>query len=145
MQNGMHIGRNSWRYTERKIFLLPKTNMRIELTRDNLLAQLPDGDLPDVIVLEGKQVGLKLDRMIEKYPTEYGYFTYIQWELFKRLLQGPASSIQLAAYCNPKELNHLNLVSVHILAMRKKLKAMNAPWEIKHPPKHYYQLHAKIP
>lgn len=118
--------------------------MRIELTRDNLLSQLPDGDLPDTLILEGREVGLVGDPLAEKYPEEYDYFTRIHWDIFKRLLEGPAHFRQLAVYANPRKLNHQNIVAVHILSMRKQLRAVNAPWEIRSRRRHgIYTLHRK--
>lgn len=105
--------------------------MRIQITRDNLLAQLPDGDLPDIIILEGIEVGLTIDPLVKKYPEEYAYLTNGEWMVFKRLLEGPATVKNLATFCNPRQMNHGNIVNVRILSLRKKLKANNARWEIR--------------
>lgn len=104
--------------------------MRIELSRDNLLSQLPDGDLPDTLILEGKEVDLRVDPLEAKYALEYDNFTRAQWQIFKRLLESPAHFRQLAVYLNPRKLNHANAVARHMVDMRRILQDCKSSFTI---------------
>lgn len=104
--------------------------MRIRLTRDNLLNQLPDGELPEEIILEGDEVGIQVDPWVERFPEEHAYLSAIEWKMFKRMAEGPAHFKSLAVYSKPRNLEFSNIVAVHMVTIRKKLAHHQSRWAI---------------
>jgi DNA-binding response OmpR family regulator len=116
--------------------------MRIRLKREDLLFQLPNGDLPENIILEGIMVSdenLK-DELELKYPALKKLFTLTEYKIFRELYFMHPNAVHVRTLF-PLFINSQaarsggwsgmeNNVRCHIKFLRKKIEKNKLPFEI---------------
>ena len=107
--------------------------MKIIITRENLLKQLPD-PLPETIILDGlptKRPKPEKDPIAEIYPEVHAVLTPNQWRIFSEIqLNGDMTKMEFAKYFRSDSSNLDNHVAVYVSAMNKKFEKHELPFRI---------------
>lgn len=107
--------------------------MQFSIRRNEFLRQLPKGELPSEIIFEGTPYNQKnIGNSYKEYADIADVLSRTQWAMFKEMLDNPkgATLTQLLKHCSPGLSLNENLVAVHILNLRKKLKKYKKPYKI---------------
>lgn len=107
--------------------------MKIEITREHLIRQYPDifNQLPERLVLEGVPFAAKVDRDRVKHEKAFAALTATEWFLFKELLTGEKTTLELAVYFDFDMGNRSNTVAVHVYNMNKNFMRAKLPYRVR--------------
>ena len=107
--------------------------MKIRLTKESLLRQLPDGDLPEFVILDGLPCNPTGDVQVQKFPRIAEVLSRTQWQMFAEMERmGECTYVELSKYVRKGDpVSMKNLVAQHIVYMRRKFKQYHIPYRIK--------------
>ena len=104
--------------------------MKIKITRESLLRQLPE-PLPKEIILDGTPCNPPKDSIREKYPEVFETLTKTEWELFSELdAKEEMTKIEFAKHFRTNDGFLDNHIAVYVYTMNKRFKKHKLPFEI---------------
>lgn len=107
--------------------------MKIKITKESLLFQLPDGELPFEIILDGIPVKEEEDSWMLLHPDLYEAFTRKEWAIMREFfLNDNVTHFMILKYCKPKPGSPLspNNAMAHVKNIRRKLVVLRPDWKI---------------